>query len=264
MAGIHLSGPNSPKTSIVIMTGQFLDGNLKMSYVFEKIAAFGTLFSDDRLYELLKLTSPEQVFVDCPLSEPPCVACSRPLCPGVSACEDMAVAMMQAIANSSSKTRKRPLNPQTQRLWDVVRNCDEKLTNPEPSYSANLAPLQVRAKTLQRRLNCLDTPIRLQETHVGITLESIVEKLGLEKKHYERYRSFDDGKQLRSEILEALYRKGWLALDKMDEVESSTENFHAMITALVAALYQAGLCLEPKNDFSRKQGWVYIPDPGRL
>ena len=121
VGGIHLSGPNSPETSIVIMTGQFLDGNLKMSYVFEKIAAFGSLFSDDRLFELIKITSPSEVFVDCPLTVPPCVSCERSLCPGVPACEDMAVAMMQAIASGASKTRKRPLNPQTQRLWDVSR-----------------------------------------------------------------------------------------------------------------------------------------------
>ena len=65
-----------------------------------------------------------------------------------------------------------------------------------------------------------------------------------------------------SDILESVQKV--VGLNQMDEIEASIENFHAMITALVAALYREGLCLEADSEFARKQGWVYLPDLNKL
>src|SRR5262249_33428731 len=124
-AGVHLSGPNANKTALAVLVGDPRKSPLKIAKVYEKIGAFGTLFSDERLAHILTLDGPfAEVFIDCPLTVPPCVACQRPMCPGVVKCDDVSVAYMLAI---SSKVRRRgarkarPVNPQSQRLWDVMQ-----------------------------------------------------------------------------------------------------------------------------------------------
>ncbi|MFW7377583.1 MAG: hypothetical protein ACOH5I_02090 [Oligoflexus sp.] len=243
-----------------------MEGNLKMLHVFEKIGAIGQLFSDERLYELLQVTQPAEVIVDSPLTEPPCVACQRPVCPGVNACDDMGVAMMQSMASTHPKGRhrKRPINPQTQRIWDVLRWLEADHHLQEPSYSANMAPLLVRAKTLQRRLNCLEQPIILKETSVPHSLRVLVKVLGLPQEYADLYRSFELGRFHRSEILEAMFRKGWIALNEADTVESSVENFNAFIAAFMAALFRDDFCVKPQTQFFEQQGWVYLPDQNAL
>ncbi len=121
--GIHLSGPNSHKTSIVCLEGDLHHEPLTVVKVYEKIGSFGSLFSDDRIVEMIRHLGPaEEAFVDCPLTVPPCVACVRSSCPGVKGCEDITVAYMMHLASLIDQTkgkRRKPLNPQSQRLWDV-------------------------------------------------------------------------------------------------------------------------------------------------
>src|SRR4051812_37782130 len=82
--GIHLSGSNAHKTACVILQGTPLFEPLRVSKLYEKIGSSGSLFSDERLVEILLRETPvETVFVDCPLTVPPCVACERAVCPGV-------------------------------------------------------------------------------------------------------------------------------------------------------------------------------------
>ena len=105
------------------MTGAIGEGNLKIIRHFGKIGGVGRLFSDERLFEIIRQFRPDEVVIDCPVTEPPCVTCQRPRCPGVDACEDLAVAYMQSlvIGSEQGRKRKRPLNPQTQRIWDVTQ-----------------------------------------------------------------------------------------------------------------------------------------------
>lgn len=243
------------------MTGALGDGNLKIDHVFEKIGSVGKLFSDDRLFAILQEFSPQETFVDCPLTEPPCVACVRKVCPGVDACEDVAVAYMQSLTRSSEKARrrKRPLNPQTQRLWDVMQWSQDHMHLQEPSYSANMAPIVVRAKTLQRRLNGLVPPIELKETLVAPSLRQIGESIGLGQDVLMAYRAFGVGRENRELIVERLYRESKVSLNHLDLIASSMENFHAFITALVAAYYLEGHCEAAPNSFMLDQGWVFIP-----
>ncbi len=45
VAGIHLAGPNSTKTTLVIMTGQLGEGNLKITAISDRIGTVSSLFS---------------------------------------------------------------------------------------------------------------------------------------------------------------------------------------------------------------------------
>lgn len=261
VAGIHLAGPNSTKTTVVIMTGRLGEGNLKINAVLDRMGALHRLFSDDRLFDFLRREEPDRVMIDSPLTVPPCVACTRPSCPGVNACEDIAVAYMQKLAESSAgKKRKRVMNPQTQRIWDVKEWFQWAPSLQEPTYSANKAPLVVRAMTLQRRLNILSRPMRLWETSVPHAVSCLVDQLGLDRELAYQYRAFEVGRERRTSLLEALHEHGFLEEDDIDEVAASVESFSAAIAAFVAALELFGFCSRPDNVFFQEQGWVYLPE----
>jgi hypothetical protein len=261
VAGIHLAGPNSTKTTVVIMTGRLGEGNLKITAVLDRMGALHRLFSDDRLFEYLRMEQPDRVMIDCPLTVPPCVACTRPACPGVNACEDIAVAYMQKLSETAvGKRRKRLMNPQTQRIWDVKEWYQWNPSLQEPTYSANKAPLVVRAMTLQRRLNILSNPLRLGETSIPHAVTCIVDQLGLDRDIAYQYRAFEIGRERRTTFLEVLHEYGFLEEDDIDEVAASVENFSAAIAAIVAALEMQGLCAQAENDFFREQGWVCLPE----
>jgi len=271
VAGIHLSGPNSGKTSLVILsraTGT-IDQPFEVLQVYEKIATFGTLFSDDRLVDILDKNGPfAAVFVDCPLSLPPCVACQRPICPGVMSCEDVSVAWMMSMSQKSrhkKSRRTRPLNPQSQRLWDVLQTVSGEGDRPEPTYSANLAPLVTRARTLQRRLNGLKPPLILRETNVPHALDAWQQTLSLPEDVRLSYRNFERGQEVREAIVKSWRDRGMLKLKEPQAalwhpmIRGSVEVFHALTTALVSAAFVSQKTVFPPTSFTGDEGWVYLP-----
>lgn len=270
-AGLHLSGSNASKTAMVVLEGCSFDTPLVIRQVYEKIGSFGSLFSDERLLEALVHTGPfSQVFIDCPLTVPPCVACTRPTCPGAIKCDDVAVAVMLSVSHrkrSKGSKRSRPVNPQSQRLWDVMRLELEQGDRAEPSYSANLAPLVTRARALQRRLNSVSPEITLKETSVGNALETLRPALKLRSNIKILYRNFERGREFREHILDALERSRWITFDdtefsaQMEEaILSGVECFEAFICALVGAFHTAGLTKNQPAGFVETEGWVFLPE----
>lgn len=267
-AGVHLSGPNANKTALAVLEGEALTQPLKLVKVYEKIGSFGTLFSDERLVEVLVYGGPfQQVFIDCPLTVPPCVACQRPTCPGAVKCDDLAVAYMLSISAQVRRRgarKARPVNPQSQRLWDVLQLVDQEAERLEPSYSSNMAPLVARARTLQRRLNSLSPQIVLRETAIAHALDAVSAALDLAPDVRLTYRNFETGLEQRVQIVEALLDVGWLdEPDEPDElcaVTDTVEGFHAFIAALVGALYHSGLTAAAPKDFVQGEGWVHVPE----
>ena len=156
-AGLHLTGINSNRSTMVLLSGGLLDKKLKLEAIFEKLSCNSVVFSDDSIIGIVKRYDIENICIDSPLTLPPCVACQREVCPGVDLCEDMTLSYMQSIINLTEhkKTRKNPFNPQTQRLWDVKEYIDRG-GSIDPSFSANQTPIVIRAQVLQKRLNSLE------------------------------------------------------------------------------------------------------------
>ena len=248
------------------MTGEYGDSNLKILEYFEGVGGVGQLFSDERLFQIIERFKTSLVFIAAPLTEPPCVRCTRLSCPGVDACEDIEVAYMHYMVNQSpkSKKRKRPVNPQTQRLWDVKRWADPEIEAEEPSYSANKAPITVRAKTLYRRLRELDFPVEVKETQVSGMLQCFSSRLGIRPQRLAEYRAFEVGRERRQEIVERLFRLKIVDLNFLDECATSPENFGALWAAIAAKIHQAGKTRVPTNALFEKAGWVYLPDPSAI
>ncbi len=268
-AGLHLSGSNASKTAMVVLEGRSFETPLVIRQVYEKIGSFGSLFSDERLLEALVHTGPfAHVFTDCPLTVPPCVACTRPVCPGAVKCEDVAVAVMLNVSNrlrSKGGKRSRPVNPQSQRLWDVLRLDSELEERAEPSYSANLAPLVARARSLQRRLNAVEPKIVLKETSVASALEMLRPGLRFKSNAKILYRNFENGRVHREQVMAALERNRWIQFcpdsgEQKESVLAHVECFEAFICALVGALHDAGLTANQPTGFIESEGWVFLPD----
>lgn len=271
-AGLHLSGPNAGKTAIVVLSGAGLKTPLKVEKVYEKIGVFGTLFSDDRIFDIFEKTGPfREVFVDCPLTVPPCVRCQRPQCPGVVSCDDLTVAYMLSVSQKVRRKtagRPRPINPQSQRLWDVLQLLEQPSEGRvEPSYSANMAPLVARARTLQRRLNALVRPIQLKETSVSGSLGRVSAILQLNDSLKVDYRNFEKGYATREKFLERLIGSGIVSPPPANGEEllahaaivESVEVFHAFVCAWVASLHQGGMTQTNPDGFVAGEGWVYLP-----
>ena len=271
-AGIHLSGPNTAKTALVVLQGDLVTGPVRIAKVYEKIGAFGTLFSDERVVELLRNEAPLQgVFVDCPLTLPPCVACQRPSCPGAIRCDDIAVAFMLAVSSKHRRRgarKARPINPQSQRLWDVMQMAAPGAARAEPSFSANQAPLVARARTLQRRLNAEEPFVQLQETSVAHAVAALADALELEGPAHLAYRSFESGLEARLEILDGMTGRGWIeegrGATSLTGVATTVELFHAFIAAWVAVAHGAGWTVARPTDYVPAEGWVHLPDPEHL
>ncbi len=293
-AGIHLSGPNASKTAVVILRAPVSSGvsGLELVRVYEKIGSFGNLFSDERLVSILAAEGPlAEVFVDCPLTAPPCVECSRPSCPGAVRCEDVGVAFMLALASKKAvrgKRKGRPVNPQSQRLWDVFQNMSEPVSGQlplEPTYSANHAPLVVRARTLQRRLNNLCAGgVILRETSVPAALNKLARHLnvqmsgtGSDSSAGTVFRSFEHGLIFRKRMVNEMLRSGLVlspvdcgylaresdSTDVTDVLSRSVEVFQAFVTALVAACHARQMTSVPLAGFEEpSSGWVHLPEFG--
>jgi len=271
VAGIHVSGPSAGKTALCFLGGKEAGPPWTLLGLYPKIAPMGAVFSDERILEILRANQPlVGAFVDCPLTVPPCVACTRPVCPGAWNCDDVAVAYMLAQTEKVRERRpkkRRVVNPQAQRLWDVLHVVDQVSSEQEPSYSSNLAPLVVRAQTLQRRLRSLDSPLTLRETSVPHAVKSLAAILGLRTSLPRDYRNFEVGRKTREKVLDILVRRRILAPVETWEFEqdivASVDVFASLVTALVAAAWHAGLVEEPPAHFMPTEGWVYLPGPTR-
>ncbi len=121
--GIHAGASNSSRSSLVFISGHPEQGGFKVEKIHDGLVARGAVGADDRIFEVLSRERNLAIIaVDLPLSVPPCLRCLRSFCPGKLACEDESVAYMLAL-NERLKgfglRRKRSVNPQTQRVWDL-------------------------------------------------------------------------------------------------------------------------------------------------
>lgn len=276
--GIHISGPNVSKTSIVILNGQPNKIPLTIYGLYEKIGSVGKLFSDDRILDILSIQKFYKfICVDSPLSVPPCVNCKLSICPGILNCENINVAYMLRLNEKLKKEfrlrKKRPINPQTQRISDIIYQLYIKtLINTkspkilslftEPSYNSNLIPLITRATILQKRLNYLSPQYTLIETSIPWALLQIANFYNLSLQHLEHYKNFEHGKNYRFKFLEVLIKNHWINISMKDRknICYSIENFNAFIASLTCAFCALGLFKNIIADHTLKS-WqqIFIP-----
>ena len=258
------------RTSLVFLSGSFLEKTLDIINIHEKIIALGDVFTDDRLTDLIQLhPGIVEIVIDAPLTVPPCVACLRPRCPGVLCCEDLDVAYMLALGEKAKKqkTRRhhRQINPQTWRLWDCLAVLDEEEVPLEPTYHANQAPVVVRAMTLKKRLAHFSHIPGLKETSVPHLVSWLGRSLALSGRVLDDYKTMQWGESARRKILHAIQQENWLRSHRtgpfrsLEQFASSLPLFQGLMAALAAALCAEGMCPEPPAGHLPHTGWVYLP-----
>jgi len=202
------------------------------------------------------------------------------------------VAFMLSLASkktSRGKRKARPVNPQSQRLWDVVQGMSlDGAVRPfaEPTYSSNHAPLVVRARTLQRRLNSLGAgSVVLRETSVPSALNSLFAQFlpqspggANQQPAGTAFRSFERGLSLRRKFVTSILQSGLLLRpldlaaafpfggdDVVEALSGSVEVFQALVTAVVAACHVRQMTSLPLPGFEQAGGgWVHLPEFGAL
>ena len=264
--GIHLAGPNSDKTSLVAIKTN-AQGGYSISEVYEKIGSFDNIFSDDRLVQLVRYYDPgASIFVDAPLTSPPCVACTREQCPSPIKCEDVSVAFMLSLINGTKlekkSRKKRPINPQSHRLWDVIEMLETDGIPTEPTYSGNKAPLLIRAQTLQKRLKAYTGNYLLKETSVLKSLMIFAIKFDLDKNLISLYRDFEKGRMIRAMILEKFVTEKMIEIPQSQRqvLEVSLSCFQAFICSIIALFHSLGKTINQPESFIVGESWVHTPD----
>ena len=265
--GIHLAGSNSSRTAAVVVHVKNHEPCLVIDEVYEKICSFGSIFSDDRLLALISHKNlVEKAFIDIPLSLPPCGLCTRQICPGVTSCIDLAVAYISKLdagrRSQGTRKKRRPLNPQSQRLWDVIFHQDERFVGLEPPYNAGKCQ-SVRVQALAKRLRSYHSNFQLLETSVPHVFAVFAHDFGFPKESCKLYRKFEQGSQHRHILLEEFLARGWLTAKTSEATLNSfvlsLDLFNAFICAVMNAWFSRGLLTHPPERLFEQQGWVYLP-----
>lgn len=260
--GLHLSGSNSFRTSLAILAGS-PNSPPKVVKLYEKIGSFDITFSDERLVNILsKLEISNPVFIDCPMTLPPCVSCSRAVCPGIIGCEDISVAWMLKLAQTYQSARKRkrkPINPQNQRLADMLFDSNAM---GEATFNVNNSALAFRARALNKRLKSLPHTICLYETSIIHVLKVLASHFDLPSEYVKNYRNFERGLLIRKKWLMVFCELKWIDRDSIEKypILNQLENFQAFICALISYLYSQKKLNVPPADYMAELGWIYVPN----
>ncbi len=275
LGGLHLAGPNSNKTALVILHYSFNDQKLIIKRVYEKIGSYGSLYSDDRLTKVLKFEGePHALVVDAPLSVPPCVRCVQPTCPGVNSCSDVEVAFMiskSRVLNNKKKGRKvRPINPQCHRLWDVEQMIRLWPKIIEPSYSSNLAPLVIRAQVFQKRLRAEYPNLTLYETSIPLSLQVFRDFFSDGGEDFwTGYNDFFQGAKIRGQIFNCLWEKWFAPQDDLEVLREKIITIIPLFNAFICGLNAVFLSVNHKQNVMQQklppqQEQLFIPSVEKL
>lgn len=263
--GIHLAGPNSSKSAIVIIHKQ--GKKSLISDIHFKIGSLGRTFSDERMIQILESLNPTSVLVDTPLTSTPCNMCSRDLCPGVLKCEDVAVAYMLKLSEQvrhKSRRKKVVVNPLNQRLWDYVVSMQEPFNEEqiEPSYNSGKLALVARAKVFFRRLKESIPDLHLRETSVSHALFLYGQAYPELAEAAKQYKNFINGLDARTKLVRSFVNEGFLAKETdakyFELIVRYVEVFQSFVCALVAALPPYDIEASD-HDIFLSQGWVCLP-----
>jgi len=267
--GIHLSGSNSQRTSVV--SSQRVNNSdaasVKVERVYEHIGSMDLVHSDKRLLDIIAYEKPSaDLFTDVPLQAPPCVRCRLEVCPGIERCETVAVAYMSKLKDKRPglRRRNRLFNPQSQRLWDCYKWSHNEFSRMEPSYNPAKSPLVVRARVLQKQLKGQNTPVSLKETSVPHFLFRWAKQGLIPPDSATYYKRFSDGSSHRRLIVHSLVEKGLLlfgASGDKTKITDSVDLFCALICSYASSLFHCGHLEIPPETIFNEEGWVYLPRP---
>jgi predicted nuclease with RNAse H fold len=193
--------------------------------------------------------------VDAPLTLPPCLRCTEPVCPGQPACVDSEVVSMRALAdrepqNGRDHRRGKPaITPYTQRATDLYLRSRGIIAR--ETMGQAMGPLAARAAHLVR---ALARGFRLNHNLIEVYPRATLELLGFRQPYKKRV-------DRRIEILAALGDLSFGPGVWREECRQSDHVFDAVLCAYTGYLRArdgwqistlAGDPIDP-------QGWIWVP-----
>lgn len=273
--GLELAGAKNEKSSLSTLEYYPKEKKIFLLDIYDKITWRNHECSGDQaILDLIEEVRADftTLGVSSSMELPPCIKCTRRICPLPSKCSVPAVKWMRSFSNSLTRKNKKQnfkeFTPYTQRpieLWikhhvlkslpaEYVENSGFEV---DETLGGNKAPLTARMNFLKRHLH----KIEIVEVLPKLSVVILASQLGLGKKAVTNYRRLETGVHARIEILEALAKEhGIFIYDRdMRKLSHSLAAFHSFIsayTALQSALHQ---CAKSPPHFPLESGWIQHP-----
>jgi predicted nuclease with RNAse H fold len=196
------------------------------------------------------------VCVDAPLTLPPCLRCTEPVCPGQDACVDAEVLSMRSLVRSdaaaSDRDRRRGkpvITPYTQRATDLYLRTRGILAR--ETLGQGMGPLAARAAHLVRALG---QHFRLNHNLIEVFPRATLELLGFRDPYKKRA-------DRRIDILASLGDLSFGPGVWREECRQSDHAFDAVLCAYTGYLRSRDgwQITELAGDEIDPRGWIWVP-----
>jgi predicted nuclease with RNAse H fold len=191
--------------------------------------------------------------IDAPLTLPPCLRCTEPVCPGQEACIDAEVIAMRALAppdeNRDHRRGKPALTPYTQRATDLYLR--RRGIQARETLGQGMGPLAARAAHLIR---ALAPEFRLNENLIEVYPRATLELCGFREPYKKRV-------DRRIDILASLGDLSFGPGVWREECRQSDHVFDAVLCAYSGYLRERDdwQISRLAADQIEPQGWIWVP-----
>ncbi len=248
--GLELGGSKSARTAVVVLDYYRDQNKIFLSEIYSHIQGDNTATGDAHLIECVNRFPAAVVGVNAPLSLPPCLTCSLPVCPTHEHCDVPAVKWMRERAKKLKIPQAKQPTPYTQRPGDVaIREFD---IPPEETMGAGRGPLAARMQYLKRHLKVN----KYVEVNSRIALTGVSEWFGLTPRDLRRYRDVEFGAETRFSILERIgagqthsrdVPEFFLYKSDLLELAQHLVSFDAFLSAVTALAFDLNLLEKPEG-----------------
>jgi predicted nuclease with RNAse H fold len=252
--GVDLGGGKGKKTALAVIELQ--DGEPRVTGLAPRTGA-APLYDACLLERLRAAAGPETLLaIDAPLTLPPCLRCTVPVCPGQSACVDPAVVEMRRLATvedcRDTRRGKPAVTPYTQRATDVYLQHARGIL-PRETLGQGTGPLTARAAHLCR---ALADRFRLNDNLIEAYPRATLELLGVREPYKKRV---DSRLRILAQLADLSFAPGvW-----REECVQSDHVFDALVCAYTAYLYWRDGWQMPLESAAALSGdgWIWVPPP---
>ena len=250
--GVDLGGGKGKKTALAVLERG--KGGVTVTRLSPR-AKEPPLYDAALLSALAGLAGNTVICVDAPLTLPPCLRCTEPVCPGQPACVDAEVVSMRALVEHEPQggrdhRRGKPaITPYTQRATDLYLRSRGVLAR--ETLGQAMGPLAARAAHLVRALG---RSYRLNHNLIEVYPRATLELLGFREPYKKRV-------DRRVDILAALGDLHFGPGVWREECRQSDHVFDAVLCAYTGYLRtRDGWQISSlADDVIDPQGWIWVP-----